>query len=182
MNAVQTMEAVNRHATTRKDHGSVAVGPVSYYLVMEVDVQVGLKWQGIKGISSYFIPPLERLSIIISIDYTRPAGFNGGPDEYRAASGPVRVTCTATGPGSGPISYQWSSTCRSCPFQTATGSSVARAAVHSGDTGTHTCHATRDGYTANASINFTVVGELKQIMINTTRIYCHIEQASAYVT
>ena len=105
---------------------------------------------------------LESLTVSITVDYTRPAGFNGGPDEYLAASGPVRVTCTATGAGSGTISYQWSSTCRSCPFQTATSSLVARAAVHSGDTGTHTCVATRGGSTASASIDMRIVGECSQ--------------------
>ena len=108
-----------------------------------------------------FIPPLERLAVSISIEYIRPADFSGAPNEYRAASGPVTVTCSATGAGSGAVSYQWSSTCRQCPFQTASGSTVVRAAVHSGDTGTHTCHATQDGFISNASISFIVVGELK---------------------
>ena len=95
----------------------------------------------------------------ISVDYTLPDDFIGGPSEYRAASGPVTVTCVATGPGTGAVSYQWSSTCRSCPFQSATSSSITRAAVHSGDTGTHTCVATRDGVSASASIGFSVVGK-----------------------
>ena len=105
---------------------------------------------------------LEALTVSITVDYTRPDDFNGGPNEYLAASGPVTVTCTATGPGSGTISYQWSSSCRSCPFQTATSSSIRRAAVHSGDTGTHTCVATRGGSTASASIDIRIVGECRQ--------------------
>ena len=99
------------------------------------------------------------LAVSISVDYDPPADFTPGPNEYRAASGPVTVTCTATGTGTGAVSYQWSSTCRSCPFQTATTSSILRAAVHSGDTGTHTCTATQGGVTASASIDFQVVGE-----------------------
>ena len=102
---------------------------------------------------------LERLTVNISVDYTSPNDFTAGPNEYRAASGPVTVTCTATGAGTGTISYQWSSDCRRCPFQSATSSSITRAAVHSGDNGTHTCVATRDGKTAQGSINFLVVGE-----------------------
>ena len=105
------------------------------------------------------LSPIGDLTIRISVDYDPPADFNPGPNEYRAASGPVAVTCTATGTGTGPVSYRWSSTCRSCPFQTATTSSIFRAAVHSGDTGTHTCVATRGGSTASASIAFRVVGE-----------------------
>ena len=103
--------------------------------------------------------PIGDLTIRILVDYDPPADFTPGPNEYRAASGPVTVTCTATGTGTGPVSYQWSSTCRSCPFQSAISDSITRAAVHSGDTGTHTCVATRGGSTASASIDFSVVGE-----------------------
>ena len=106
-----------------------------------------------------FFLHIESLTCSISVDYTNPDGFTPGPNEYRAASGPVTVTCTASGPGTGPVSYQWSSTCRNCPFQSATTNSIRRGAVHSGDTGTHTCVCTRDGSTATASIDFSVVGE-----------------------
>ena len=102
---------------------------------------------------------LEPLTVTISVGYTLPAGFTGGFTEYRAASGPVTVTCTATGPGTGAVSYQWSSTCRDCPFQSANSSSITRAAVHSGDNGTHTCTATRGGCGASASIDFVIVGK-----------------------
>ena len=105
----------------------------------------------------YFI---GEVTIRISVDYEPPADFTPGPNEYRAASGPVTVTCTATGTGTGALTYQWSSTCRNCPFQTTTSNSITRAAVHSGDTGIHTCVATQeDGTTASASIDFNVVGE-----------------------
>ena len=106
-----------------------------------------------------FVLLLERLTVSISVDYSPPTDFTAGPNEYRAASGPVTVTCTATGAGSGTISYQWSSDCRNCPFQSATTNLIRRAAVHSGDTGTHTCVATQNGITASASINFQVVGK-----------------------
>ena len=106
---------------------------------------------------------LEHLTVSISVDYSPPNDFNGSLKEYRAASGPVTVTCTATGPGTGAASCQWSSTCRNCPFRTATTCSIKRAAVHSGDTGTHTCVATRGGVTANASIDFRVVGKSRYL-------------------
>ena len=112
------------------------------------------------------LPHIEYFTARISVNYTRPADFDGGPNEYRAASGPVTVTCTATGGRrSGTISYQWSSNCRSCPFQFSTSSSITRAAVHSGDNGTHTCVATRGADTedaaevADAGITFNVVGQ-----------------------
>ena len=95
------------------------------------------------------------------VDCTPPDGFIPTSDtEYRAASGPVVVTCIATG-GTGSVSYQWSSTCRDCPFQTSTSATVSREAVTSGDTGTHTCTAVDagSGNTESASIEFSVVGE-----------------------
>ena len=110
-------------------------------------------------IESFFFLHIECITCSISVDYSPPAGFTPGPNEYWAASGPVTVTCTATGPGTGTVSYQWSSTCRKCPFQSATTNSIKRAAVHSGDTGIHTCTCTRNGITASANINFLVVGE-----------------------
>ena len=108
---------------------------------------------------SFFYLCVELLTVSISVDYSPPAGFTPGPNEYRTASGPVTVTCTATGQGTGAVSYQWSSTCRNCPFQSATKNSIRRPAVHSGDSGVHTCTATQNGITASATINFLVVGE-----------------------
>ena len=99
---------------------------------------------------------LEPLTVVISVIYDY---FTGGRIGYRAASGPVTVTCIAIGPRIGPVSYQWSSTCRSCPFQSATTSTVKRAAVHSGDNGIHTCVVTINGISASASIDFRVVGK-----------------------
>ena len=102
---------------------------------------------------------ISELFVDISVSYTPPPGFIPGPNEYRAASGPVTVTCTAVG-GTGPVSYQWTSNCRDCSFQTETSSSVHRAAVHSGDTGIHTCTATTASDThGNRSISFNVVGK-----------------------
>ena len=102
----------------------------------------------------------------ISVSYTPPPGVELGPNEYRAASGPVNVTCTATG-GTGDVSYQWSSTCRSCPFKRAT-SIIRRPAVHSSDSGTHTCTATSAGIAGNTSINITVKGK------HTEKFFCNI--------
>ena len=98
-------------------------------------------------------------TVSILVDYNPPIDFTPGPNKYRAASGPVTVTCTAIGPGTGTVSYQWSSTCRNCPFRSATSNLIRRAAVYSGDTGSHTCVATQDRMTASASIDFHVVGE-----------------------
>ena len=162
------MVVVRRYALPHQDQDGVVVDLVSRYLVMVFPVQVSfsiLLYIYKHLVKTYLLlPHVERLAVTIFVDYTHPDDFSGGPNEYRAASGPVTVTCTATGAGSGTISYRWSSTCRSCPFQTATSRVVARAAVLSGDTGTHTCVATRGGSTASASVRFNIVGKLKPAM------------------
>ena len=103
---------------------------------------------------------LVSLVVEISVDRTDPPGFTPeNPSDYRAASGPQIVTCTATGgTGSGPT-YQWSSTCAGCAFSSTTDAVIIRPALHSGDTGTHTCTATRGGETAMDSIEINIVGE-----------------------
>ena len=100
---------------------------------------------------------ISELLVTVSDSYNPPPGVVLGPNEYRAASGPVTVTCSAIG-GTEGVSYQWSSTCRNCPFQTATSRWITRPAVRSGDSGTHTCTATSAGITGNTSINITVKG------------------------
>ena len=106
----------------------------------------------------------DVLTVGITVNYNPPPGFTPGPNEYRAASGPVIVTCTVTeGAGSGAYQYVWTSTCQpSCDFQrssTGATSVIVRQAVHSGDIGTHTCRASRGGESAIKSIVFNVVGE-----------------------
>ena len=101
---------------------------------------------------------LPELAVKLSVSYTPPPGTELGPTEYRAASGPVNVTCLVEG-STGTLSYQWSSTCRDCPFRYTTSNSIWRAAVHSGDTGTHTCLANSSEIKGRASISFIVVGK-----------------------
>jgi len=110
-------------------------------------------------LKTFLLPP-DPLTVSITVDRTDPPGFTPeSPTDYRAASGPQDVTCTATGgTGAGPT-YQWSSTCGGCDFTTSTDATISRTAVHSGDIGTHTCTASRGGDSASASIVFNVVGE-----------------------
>ena len=111
-----------------------------------------------------------------------------GPNEYRAASGPVGVTCTAIG-GTGTINYQWSSTCRNCPFKSSKSSYIRRGAVHSGDTGIHTCMATTadSENLENASITFSVIGEyiysckIKRLVYYFLYVYCTFPGAGIHV-
>ena len=106
------------------------------------------------------ILPPDPLTVRISVNRTDPPGFTPeNPTDYRAASGPQNVTCTVTGgTGDGPT-YRWSSTCNRCAFSDRTDAVITRAALHSGDIGTHTCTATRGGVTAMDSIVFNIVGE-----------------------
>ena len=109
---------------------------------------------------------LPPVSVSINVDYTPPPGFTpGDPTEYRAASGPVDVTCTATGAGGTDpdidYTYQWTSDCINCPFQTSSDRMITLGAVTIFYDGTHTCTATREGQSASgsASIVFNIVGE-----------------------
>ena len=99
------------------------------------------------------------LNVEIDVEYSPPPEFLPGPNEYRAASGPVFVICRAQS-ATGTVNYQWSSTCRHCPFQTYSGNLLRRHALHSGDNGTHTCTATDGrGASGSASIETIIVGK-----------------------
>ena len=103
---------------------------------------------------------LPALNVTITVTYTPPPGSDLGPDEYRAASGPVTVTCNSGGDDN--VTYLWSSTCRNCVFDNSTELNIFRAAVHSGDNGTHTCTVTMESnetVVGSASINFNIVGK-----------------------
>ena len=112
-------------------------------------------------LKSFLLSP-DPPTVSITVDRTDPPGFTPeNPTDYRAASGPVIVTCTATGgSGSGDYQYVWTSTSSSFR-RTSTGvtSVIEQTAVHSGDIGTHTCTASRGEDSASASIVFNVVGE-----------------------
>ena len=102
------------------------------------------------------------LTVNITVNGTPPPGFTPrGPNEYRAASGPYNFTCTATGgAGSGNYMYMWTSSSSGSAFETSATSVISRLALHSGDSGIHTCTATRGGgQSGSNSINVTIVGE-----------------------
>ena len=103
------------------------------------------------------ILPVELL-VNISVDRTDPPGFTPGDStEYRAASGPQVITCTVIGGVETDHNYVWTS--NSSTFRT-TSNIITRQAVHSGDTGTHTCTATDDpGRSGSTSVVFSIVGE-----------------------
>ena len=113
-------------------------------------------------VSYLYILFFSELAVNITVSYHPPPGAKLGPHEYRAASGPVTVTCIAVG-GTPTVQYQWSSTCRDCPFQESNPKSnssvILRTAVHSSDTGIHTCTATdTTGNTGMNSTGFTITG------------------------
>ena len=117
--------------------------------------------------------PVPTVAITVTSRVDPPGFVPSDATQYRAASGPQEFTCTATGgAGSGDYDYVWTSTCsRGCAFQrTSTGvtSVLERAALHSGDIGTHTCTASRGGESGSDSIILNVVGEW-QLLVQATR-------------
>ena len=114
----------------------------------------------LQAITITLLSLLPALDVTITVNYTSPPGSDLGTDEYRAASGPVTVTCNSGGADN--VTYLWSSTCRNCLFNNSAEQNIFRAAVHSGDNGTHTCTVTmksNETVVGNASINFNIVGK-----------------------
>ena len=112
---------------------------------------------------SGFLSLHTELAVTFDVDYTPPFGFVGGPNDYRAASGGLTITCQATG-GSGPVTYLWTSTCSTgCFISSATEGNevVGRGSLQSVDSGNHTCTVTDSdgGEIGNATIEINVVGE-----------------------
>ena len=103
----------------------------------------------------YVIPMATGVAVSIDVDYTSPPDFNGGPNDYRTASG-VTLTCQVSAGVS-----MWSSTCTgpgsNCFIYNGDGTNkISRTNLRSTDSGMHTCTATRGG---NYTIEMNVVGE-----------------------
>ena len=106
------------------------------------------------------------LDVSINVAYNPPndSTWLRQNNEYRAASGPLVATCREQGT-SGAVTFHWSSTCRDCPFQStkpeSTNSVIRRRALHSGDTGTHTCTVNdNQGRAGIASIVMNIKGKM----------------------
>ena len=130
--------------------------------------------------TSILISP-AALTVNITVSYTPPPGFTPGPNEYREASGPVVVTCTATGgAGHEDYLYEWTSTCANCEFQMSSLSGetiiINQTAVHSDDTGTHTCTASRGGESESDSIVFIVVGKWLMLHMYTRTMWILVKK------
>ena len=97
-------------------------------------------------------PVVAELQVNISTNPVTETGV------YQAGSS-VTLTCQAYG-GSLPLSYYWNSTCDGNCFtlEEAT-QSVGESALHSRDSGNHTCSVTDYvGHTGNATTQITVSG------------------------
>ena len=92
-------------------------------------------------------------------------------EDYRAASGPVNLTCQVEG-ATGTVTYQWTSTCThdQC-FVTGTNREVSRTFVRAGvDAGNHTCTATDSvGSTGTDNIVMNIVG-MSDCIIHTSGV------------
>ena len=115
---------------------------------------------------SEFLSLHTELAVTFDVDYTPPADFVGGPNDYRAASR-LTITCQATG-GSGTVTYLWTSTCTGCFInsQTFQNQVIGRSSLLSVDSDTYTCMATRGSDTGNATIEINVVGECIHVCIS----------------
>ena len=92
--------------------------------------------------------------VTITVDYTTPPDFPfpPGSNEYRTASGPLVYTCRVDGEVATGVA--WTSDC-DCPLASSTTNPIARFALTSGDTGTHTCTVSA----GSASITVNIVGK-----------------------
>ena len=77
------------------------------------------------------------------------------------ASSSLNLTCSVQGQSDAQLSYQWTSTCTgNCFVLGSTTQSITQTALHSVDSGTHTCSVTDAlGNQGMATIQMTVVGE-----------------------
>ena len=92
--------------------------------------------------------------VTVEVDYTAPPDFpfTPGTNVFRAASGPLTFTCRVGGAVASGVT--WTSDCN-CPFAFSTANPIRRAALTSGDNGTHTCTVTA----GSASITVNIVGK-----------------------
>ena len=110
--------------------------------------------------------PSKELTVTIAVTYTPPTDFiRTSVEDYRAASGPVTLTCQVEG-ATGTVTYQWTSTCThpQCFVLNSNfrinDQTLMRSFVRAGvDDGTHTCTATDSvGSTGTDSIVMNIVG------------------------
>ncbi len=104
------------------------------------------------------------LTVRIDYAYTSPADFvQPTVNDFRAASGPVILTCELVEGATGTVTYQWTSTCGNCFAKNrATQSVIGDFLRVDRDQGTHTCTATDSdgGETGSASFVMRIIGML----------------------
>ncbi len=105
----------------------------------------------------------DLTTVFIDVVYTPPADFDQPTvNDYRASSGPVTLTCDVTEP-TGPLTYEWTSTCGNCFVRGQTSQTVTGTFLRiDRDQGTHTCTATDSdsGRTGSASFVMRIIGML----------------------
>ncbi len=102
----------------------------------------------------------DLTTVFIDVFYTPPADFDQPTvNDFRAGSGPVSLTCGVR-EATGPLIYQWTSTCNNC-FARGTTQSVTRGFLRvDREEGTHTCTATDsvNGRTGSADFVMRIIG------------------------
>ena len=112
---------------------------------------------------------MDSVDVSIEVSYSAPEDFSLQAPYYRAASA-LTLSCVVAEDNGG-LFYQWTSTCQgSCFVQGASSQRVSTHALHSRDSGVHTCTVYDGlGCTGNASITVHVSG--KQCFIKIFYIY-----------
>ena len=100
------------------------------------------------------------LKVTIDVTYNPPSDFTlPSPPYYRPASS-VTLTCRAHH-ASGPVYYEWSSTCNSCFASSSTAQTISENILNSNSAGVHTCNVTDgDGNTGENSTEMRLIGKL----------------------
>ena len=103
---------------------------------------------------------VDSVDVSIEVSYSAPEDFSLQAPYYRAASA-LTLSCVVAEDNGG-LFYQWTSTCQgSCFVQGASSQRVSTHALHSRDSGVHTCTVYDGlGCTGNASITVHVSGKL----------------------
>ncbi len=120
-------------------------------------------------INNYFS---TDLTVTIDVDYTSPADFDQPTvNDFRAASGPVTLTCQVEG-ATGDVTYQWTSTCGNCFVSGTTQSVTGNFLRVDVDQATHNCTATDSdsGETGSASFVMRIIGMFVSSLLCTSII------------
>ena len=102
---------------------------------------------------------LVGINVRISVNYMPDSDAMLGPNEYRAGSGPVTLTCHVEGvPTQENISYRWTTEDHNWQWDAQVPQIIYRPFLRINHAGIQTCHPTVDNATYDAVIEIKIVG------------------------